>query len=71
MSIGQASQYGLIITKASYITSLVRQGTISKDAAKRLRWMDHYRRHRNVSLTCRYFGISPQTFYRWKDRFDP
>ncbi len=71
MSIGPASQYGLIIPKASYITSLVRQGTISKDAAKRLRWMDHYRRHRNARLTCRYFGISPQTFYRWKDRFDP
>ena len=33
--------------------------------------MDHYYRHKNARLTCRYFGISPQTFYRWKRRFDP
>lgn len=71
MSIGPASQYGLIIPKASYITSLVRQGVISRDAKKRLMWMDHYNKHGNARLTCRYFGISPQTFYRWKDRFDP
>jgi putative transposase len=45
---------------------------LSKAAAQRLRWMDYYRRHEgNVSLTCRYFGISRQTFYRWLGRFDP
>ena len=33
--------------------------------------MDHYHKHGNARLTCRYFGISPQTFYRWKRRFDP
>ena len=70
MSIGPTSQYGLIIPKASYITSLVRQGAISRDAKKRLMWMDHFYKHGNARLTCRYFGISPQTFYRWKDRFD-
>jgi transposase InsO family protein len=71
MSIGPANKYGLIIPKASYITSLVRQGANSKEAAKRLRWMDHYKRYRNARLTCRYYGISPQTFYRWKNRYDP
>lgn len=71
MSIGRAANYGLIIPKANYITSLVRQGTISKEAKKRLKWMDHYHKHGNARLTCRYFGISPQTFYRWKSRFDP
>lgn len=71
MSIGPARKYGLIIPKASYITSLVRQGAISKQGATRLRWMDHYSRHQNARLTCRYYGISPQTFYRWKNRFDP
>src|SRR5439155_20559469 len=25
----------------------------------------------NAALTCRYFGISRQTFYRWKRRYDP
>jgi transposase InsO family protein len=44
---------------------------ISKEAAKRLRWMDHYNKYGNARLTCRYYGISPQTFYRWKNRYDP
>ena len=45
---------------------------ISQKARQRLRWLDHYRTHgNNAALTCRYFGISRQTFYRWKRRFDP
>ncbi len=45
---------------------------ISRDAQKRLKWFDYYASHdRNARLTCRYFGISPQTFYRWQRRYDP
>jgi transposase InsO family protein len=34
--------------------------------------MDWYEAHgRNARLTCRHFGISPDTFYRWKRRFNP
>jgi hypothetical protein len=33
--------------------------------------MDFYRQRRNVSHTCRHFGISRQTFYRWQKRYDP
>ena len=34
--------------------------------------MDYYNCHgHNARLTCRYFGISPQTFYRWKRRYNP
>ena len=34
--------------------------------------MDYYRQHGgNAALTCRHFGISRQTFYRWKGRYDP
>ena len=45
---------------------------LSRDAKKRLAWFDHYREHgKNASLTCRYYGISRQTFYRWKKRYDP
>jgi transposase InsO family protein len=34
--------------------------------------MDYYRTHgRNAAQTCRRFGISRKTFYRWKRRFDP
>lgn len=44
---------------------------ISKEASKRLKWFDYYYSHgRNARLTCRYFGISPQTFYRWKKRYN-
>jgi transposase InsO family protein len=33
--------------------------------------MDYHRTHGcNAALTCRRFGISRQTFYRWKRRFD-
>lgn len=45
---------------------------LSREARQRLKWMDHYRTHReNVARTCRYFGISRQTFYRWKRRYAP
>ena len=45
---------------------------ISKDARLRLSWFDYYHQHgNNARLTCRHFGISPQTFYRWLNRYDP
>jgi putative transposase len=52
---------------------VARQRTreISREANCRLDWFEHYRRHRNVSFTCRHFGISRQTFYRWQRRYDP
>ena len=44
---------------------------LSREASLRLQWMNFYRSHgRNAALTCRRFGISRQTFYRWKRRFD-
>lgn len=49
-----------------------RIGDISPDANKRLKWFDYYYSHGcNARLTCRYFGITPQTFYRWFKRYDP
>ena len=45
---------------------------ISRLAKARLKWLDHYRGHgENAALTCRYFGISRQAFYRWKRRYNP
>lgn len=44
---------------------------LSREASKRLKWFDYYERcGHNARLTCRYFGISPQSFYRWKRRYD-
>ena len=60
-----------MIPGSEYLRDRVRQGSLSKEAAKRLRWMDHYAGHGNARLTCRYYGISAQTFYRWKNRYDP
>lgn len=45
---------------------------LSKEASHRLKWFDYYASHgNNARLTCRHFDISPQTFYRWKRRYDP
>ena len=45
---------------------------ISRDAQRRVKWLDYYQAHdHNARLTCRHFGISPETFYRWKRRYDP
>jgi len=44
---------------------------LSREARVRLAWMDFYRQGQNVALTCRHFGISRQTFYRWRRRYDP
>lgn len=50
----------------------VATSNLSKDAQKRLLWFDYYFSHSlNASLTCRYFGISRDTFYTWKKRFNP
>jgi putative transposase len=44
---------------------------LSAQARRRLKWMDYYERHgHNGRLTCRHFDISPQTFYRWRRRYD-
>jgi putative transposase len=44
---------------------------LSKEAGRRLKWFDYYRTHgENARLTCRHFDISPQTFYRWKGRYE-
>ena len=41
-------------------------------ARQRLKWMDYYRAHgNNAALTSRHFGISRQTFYRWRKRYNP
>lgn len=71
MYLQPTTTYGSLIPGSEYIRSLVRQGTVSPVAAARLKWMDHNALHQNARLTCRHFDISPQTFYRWKRRFDP
>lgn len=44
---------------------------LSQEAKSRLKWMDHYRQTKNISLTCRHFNISRKTFHKWKKVYDP
>lgn len=45
---------------------------LSRRARARLAFIDWYAAHgKNVSLTCRHFAISRQTFYRWFGRYEP
>ena len=61
----------IIRTRGPGTKSLAMVQGILRMARQRLKWMDHYRAHRNAALTCRYFGISRQTFYRWRRRYNP
>ena len=42
---------------------------LSKEARRRLRWIEHFRRCGNARMTCRHFAISPTTFYKWLKRY--
>lgn len=45
---------------------------LSREAIQRLKWFDYYEAHgKNAALTCRRFGISRQTFYCWRRRYNP
>ena len=69
--IGTHMRYkGFIIPRSGYI-SRISQADISAKARVRLTWMDYYHKTKNARLTCRHFGISPDTFYRWKKRYKP
>jgi len=59
------------LTPFAGMAETLDKGDISRQAKRRLQWMDHYQKHKNVSLTCRYFGISRKTFYYWKKRYYP
>lgn len=46
--------------------------SLSHEGQVRLSWVDWYLSHgKNARATCRHFGISPDTFYLWKNRFNP
>src|SRR3979411_369720 len=57
------------VPEARQLAGLGRR--LSRAAQTRLQWMLFYFFNgRNGVRTCRHFGISRQTFYRWKRRFD-
>ncbi len=46
---------------------------LSKGACQRLEWIIFYetKAQRNARFTCRHFFVSPKTFYKWQNLFDP
>ncbi len=65
-------------TTSIYHTRLPHQDTIrrmaetanlSREARVRLTWIGHYKKHGNASMTCRRFGISRSTLYKWLKRY--
>lgn len=49
---------------------VVAAANLSKDALKRLEWLDWYFSHgKHAERTCRHFGISKSVFYRWFNRY--
>lgn len=60
---------GFIVPRSSVIKRVNNQ-IINQEARVRLSWMEYYQKTGNARLTCRHFGISPDTFYRWKNRFN-
>ncbi|OUY06854.1 hypothetical protein CAP51_09135 [Acinetobacter populi] len=40
-----------------------------QEIAHKLKVFAHAEQNGNVALTCRYFGISQDTFYRWKKNY--
>ena len=46
-------------------------GELSSEAKTRLAYLEFYRQIKDVSVVCRAFGISRQTFYKWQKRFKP
>lgn len=43
---------------------------LSKQARLRLEWIIYFYEYKNVSQTCRHFGISRKTFYKYWNEFD-
>ena len=53
------------------VVSLSRVAALSREALRRLEWLDWYFGHdRNAEGTCRHFSLSKSVFYRWLNRFD-
>jgi len=51
--------------------NIICTASLSKDALRRLWWMDWYFTHgKNAEATCRHFSISKSVFYRWKARYN-
>jgi transposase InsO family protein len=60
-----------MVAKAKeHIEAMSQQELLNRRARARLRWIEHYEQvTKKVAPTCRYFGITRTTFYRWYHRY--
>jgi transposase InsO family protein len=68
--IGSSTIYTTTLPKNAALNR-VHSVKLSRSARLRLRIIEHYRVHGNVSRTCRHFAISRSYFYKWYRRFNP
>jgi hypothetical protein len=70
---GRYNGYAMnVYCTASGYRHLASVPKLSREARRRPEWFDYYSSHgHNTRLTCPYFGDSPQTFCRWRERYDP
>jgi len=40
-----------------------------KNTKLRLSWFRYFKKSKNIAKTCRYFGISRQTYYKWLKKY--
>lgn len=41
-----------------------------QDISRKLKVLNYAKKIRNISKTCRYFGICRETFYKWKRAYE-
>ncbi len=58
--------YGTIIPHVWRLSKIVK---LSKEGQRRLKWIDHHQRKKNVAETCRHFDITRSLFYKWFNRY--
>jgi len=61
----------ILLTRHERWRSVAKTLQLSPKARQRLEWFIYYETKggQNVLRTCRYFGIAPKTFYKWRHRF--
>jgi len=62
----------ILMNKYERWKKVAKEQKISREAMRRLEWIIFYETKSgyNVLFTCRHFGITPKTFYKYQNRFD-
>ena len=55
---------------SQYMAIFSKKDTMEYLSKERRGWLAHYQKTGNIAKTCREFGISRSTFYKWLKRYD-